>query len=180
MENFCKCRNHYKFLMSLIKYIIKVFENFKKINSENIKTMNQYGKLESQYTGLKQAIKSILSKGEKCISLINECLNIHKEEEKEINDKLNIIKYLSERIEYYHELFLKDIPDELEEYSYEEEENSNNINNEEEEEKEPDYSNYKNVNVKNVMKNDQVNIEKIKNLLENEELKKINEEEKKK
>ena len=61
-----------------------------------------------------------------------------------------------------------------------EEENSNNINNEEEEEKEPDYSNYKNVNVKNIMKNDQVNIEKIKNLLENEELKKINEEEKKK
>ena len=179
MENFCKCRNHYKFLMSLIKYIIKVFENFKKIDSKTIKTKNQYGKLESQYKGLKQAIKSILLKGLKCISLMNECLNIHKEEEKEINDKLNIIKYLSERIEYYHELFLKDIPDELEEYSYEEEENSNNINNEEEEEKEPDYSNYKNVNVKNVMKNDQVNIEKIKNLLENEELKKINEEEKK-
>jgi len=154
---------------------MKNYGKFSKTKSNEIKTRKRYDNLENQYTTLKETIKSIPEKANVCIFIMNNCGNNHKDEIKDIKTKIENSKTLLERIEYYHQKLITNIPDELDEYSDEEE--NNNIKNEEDED---DDVIYENIDVRQTMKNDQDNIKIIENLLDNAELKALKEEELKK
>lgn len=177
MENFCECENYYDVFKEIVKHFMSNYGKFLKIKGKDITNKDKYDKLEALYKTLNQEIKSLPDKGNDCISSMKKCKNKHKSELEDINSKIEKVEILSQRIEDYHNKLLKEIPDELEEYSDDEdEENKNkiNINNEEEIEE----NLYENVDVRKTMENDQKNITIIYDLLNNEEIKAKKEEEK--
>ena len=183
MEKYCECGIYYDGFKDVIKHFMNKYGSFLKMKGNDITSKNKYDQLESLYTALNQMIKSLPHKGNDCISFMKKCKNKHQDEISDVISKLEKLDDLSERIEEYHKKLLKEIPDELDDYSEEEEEecevNKNKINNRNKmNENEDDI--YEDVDVTETMKNDQKNIVIIKDLLEDAELKAIKEEEKKK
>ena len=95
---------------------------------------------------------------------------------KQIKTKIENSKTLLERIEYYHQKLITNIPDELDEYSDEEEEN--NIIKKEDENN--DDLIYENIDVRKTMENDLENIKLIETLIDKAEIEALKEEERKK
>ena len=173
MEDFCECGIYYDGFNTIVKHFMTNYGKFLKIKGKDLKTKDQYDKYESSYTTLNQEIKSLPVKGNECISLMKKCKNGHKSEIEEINSKLVKLDILSKRIEDNFEKSVKEMPEEFEEHSDEEEEieNRNSMG-------EIDDSLYENVDVRKTMQNDLKNIQIIYNLLDNEEIKAKKEEEK--
>lgn len=183
MKDFCECENYYDGFKAVIQHFMTNYGKFLKLKGKDIKSKEKYDNFESLYSTLKQIMQSLPSKGNECISILKKCKKDHSGEIEDVNSRLDKVDTLSQRIEDYHEKLLKEIPEELEEYSDEEEEketqNKNNINNDEEEEEiEIDDSLYENVDVRQTMVNDKKNIVIIQNLLNNAELQAKKEEEK--
>ncbi len=182
MEKYCECEIYFKSFKDVINYFMKQYGTLLKIKSKDITNKKKYDNLEKVYLSLKQMIESLPDKGNNCISFMKKCSKEHKEQLEEITTKLSQIDILSQRIEDYHKKLIKEIPEELEEFSDEEEEKvdqrkNNKINNDDEEEEDEEEI-YARIDVKKTMRNDQKNITIIKNLLENEELKAKRDEEK--
>ena len=176
MESFCECGNHYKGFNDVFDYLMKNYGKFSKTKSNEIKSRKRYDNLEKQYTTLKETIKSIPEKANVCIFIMNNCGNNHKDEIKDIKTKIENSKTLLERIEYYHQKLITNIPDELDEYSDEEEEN--NIIKKEDENN--DDLIYENIDVRKTMENDLENIKLIETLIDKAEIDALKEEERKK
>jgi t-SNARE complex subunit (syntaxin) len=178
MEDFCECENYYDGFKVVIKHFMANYGKFLKMKGKDITSKEKYNNFESLYTTLKQTMQSLPGKGNECISFMKKCKKGHKVEIEDVNSKLEKVDALSQRIEDYHEKLIKEIPEELEEYSDEEEEIQNRNSMYNEDEIEVDDKLYENVDVRQTMLNDQKNIIMIQNLLDNEELKAKKEEEK--
>ena len=178
-DDYCECENYYNSFNDVVNHFNKQYGLFLKTKSKDIKNnKSKYDKFESLYSSLKQMLESLPDKGNNYISLMKDCNKAHKSQIEEITSKLSKIEVLSQRIDEYHERIIKEIPQELEESGEEKEDGKKK--------KEDDELNYQeeelfaNVDVNETMKNDQENIEIIKDLLHCEELKAEREEEKRK
>ena len=178
MKNNCKCGVNSEGFDDDINRFMKIYGKFLKIKSKDINNKNEYAKLESQYAELNKTIKAITTKGNHCISSMNKCKNKHKDDIRDINEKLEKMETFSGRIEDHHIRLIDELPEEI-----------NNISDDEEEEQIKDSKNkkednddleFEEIDVKEIMKNDQNNIKIIENLLESAEYKAAKEEEKRK
>ena len=178
-DDYCECENYYNSFNDVVNHFNKQYGLFLKTKSKDIKNnKSKYDKFESLYSSLKQMLESLPDKGNNYISLMKDCNKAHKSQIEEITSKLSKIEVLSQRIEEYHERILKEIPEVLEES---EEEKEDGKKKKEEEDDELNYQEeelFANVDVNETMKNDQENIEIIKDLLHCEELKAARDEEK--
>ena len=163
MKNNCKCGVNSEGFDDDINRFMKIYGKFFKIKSKDIHNKNEYAKLESQYAELNKTIKAITTKGNHCISSMNKCKNKHKDDIRDINEKLEKMETFSGRIEDHHIRLIDELPEEINNISDEEEEQ---IKDDKHKKEDNDDLEFEEIDVKEIMKNDQNNIKIIENLLE--------------
>lgn len=170
MKDFCECECHEKSFNDSINLFLKNYYSFLKIKGENIKTKKSFDEMKKTYDLLSSIITNLKPKGKNTISILESCHKNHSILIKEINSKIEQADELLEKINIHFEKIKKNIP-EIEE---DEEEEINIID----EHKNDNEKNFENMDDKQIMENDKQSIVMIQNLLEDQEYKAKNKEEK--
>ena len=161
MKDFCECEYHEKSFNETINLFTKNYGSFLKIKGANIKTKKSFDEMKKTYDLLVSIITNLKPKGKVIIKNLESCHKNHSKVIKEINSKLEQADELLEKVNDHFEKIKKNIP-EIEEY-----ENKND-----------NEKNYENMDDKQIMENDRQSIVLIQNLLEDQEYKAKNKEEK--
>ncbi len=171
MEDFCECECHEKNFNDTVNFFMKNYGAYLKIKGKNIKTKKDFDEAKTKYNLLVSLVKSLKPKGENAINNIKACHKDHSKLVEEISSKIEQTDNLLENINHHFDSIKQTMPE------IEEEEDEDDIENNND--KENDNKNFENMTDEQIMENDRQSIIMIQNLLDDEEYRNKNKEDKK-
>ena len=161
MEDECDCGMFFNGFNEMISLFMKNYGQFLKIKGDNITNSKSFKKVQDDYDVLISITKSLIPKGDECISRMLSCSNDHSKQVDEVTTKVSKSNELIEKINRHFENIKKKIP-------------KDDFDDEEEEEE--DQKNVEDMTDKEIMENDKKAILMVENLLDDPDFKAKNKE----